>query len=158
MKVRRNPTHKAQSCSLLAPRKAEWRLPSRAVVPPVSYQVDTLAFGVKHTPEMGCYALQTSRSVPVIFIGNTVDPNDSSEDAMTRDESCFRGGNRCAPTDFAILSSGYPPELSYLPAVIRRRRPVAAEYGIIVHPHIVLLMPLAISTIKKMVMHYRNNF
>lgn len=39
-------------------------------ISPVSYQVDTLAFGVKHTPKRGCYALQTLGHVPVIFIWN----------------------------------------------------------------------------------------
>lgn len=108
MKVRRNPNHKAPSGSLRAPRKAEWRLPSRAVAPPVSYQVDTLAFGVKHTPEMGCYALQTLGSVPVIFIGNTASGDAHSEAAMTRDGSCLRGSPYCATLGSGDLSSGLP--------------------------------------------------
>lgn len=156
MKVRRNPNHKAPSGSLRAPRKAEWRLPSRAVAPPVSYQVDTLAFGVKHTPEMGCYALQTLGSVPVIFIGNTASGDAHSEAAMTRGEGCLCGSSYCAPMGSVTFSSGFLMFRELTTCWVPEEDRSSLQHGVIVRPHIVLLMPLAISTIKKMVIHYRN--
>ena len=131
--------------------RAEGCLPSRAIVPPVSYQVDTLAFGAKHTPEMGCYALQTLkvcscnlyREYKLLYVS-------LKELRCPVVRAIWCGGFCCGSIGLGLFSSTCATGRRELGiCCIRMRWLVLVGRGIVVPPHIVLLMPLAISTIQK---------